>query len=454
MASLPAVIRRLPAREEIDRPLSAFESETQAVLVRTTPYSEHLILYVLAGIIVLSFVLMSIVKLDRVVTGGGKIVTTEGSLFIQPLPPALVSNILVKMGDVVKKDQVLARLDPTFAAADLAALKQKLASAQAAVDRLSAERAGLPYTPTGNGPADMLQAALWRQRQAEYNQNLANFDGQMRGLQSTISGAQKDVQAYGERLKLASKVENMRTTLEQDGYGSKLNSTIAADNRADVSRLLGDSQSLVQQSQHNLDALTAQRGVFIEKWQSDLATALVDAQNLLDQTHQDLIKAEKTHDLVTLTAPEDAIVVKIGAASVGSVIDSSMVEPLFTLTPLRGALETEIDVLSADVGFIRIGDHVELKVDAYPFMRHGTVKGTIKTISEGSFTMDVNNQPTAPYYKVRIAITDTKLRDVPDGFRLIPGMSVAGDILVGHRTLLSYIVEGGLKTGSEAMREP
>jgi HlyD family type I secretion membrane fusion protein len=454
MTSLPILARRLPVRQTIDRPLSAFESETQAVLVRTTPYSEHLILYVLAGIIVLSFALMAVVKLDRVVTGGGKIVATEGSLFIQPLPPALVSNILVKMGDVVKKDQVLARLDPTFAAADLTALKQKRASSQAAVDRLSAERAGLPYEPAENNPPEMLQAALWRQRQAEYKQNIANFDSQIRGLQSTIAGAQRDVQAYGERLKFASKVETMHTTLEEHGYGSKLNSTVAADSRSEIARLLGDSQSSVQMNQHNLDALTAQRGVFTEKWQDDLATALVDAQNLLDQTRQDLVKAEKTHDLVTLTAPEDAVVVKIGAASVGSVIDSTTSEPLFTLTPLRGALETEINVLSADVGFIRIGDHVELKVDAYPFMRHGTVKGTIKTISEGSFTLDANNQPTMPYYKVRIAITDTKLRDVPDGFRLIPGMSVAGDVLVGKRTLLSYIVEGGLKTGSEAMREP
>jgi multidrug efflux pump subunit AcrA (membrane-fusion protein) len=87
-------------------------------------------------------------------------------------------------------------------------------------------------------------------------------------------------------------------------------------------------------------------------------------------------------------------------------------------------------------------------------MQHGTAKGVIKTISEGSFTTDDNNTPVAPYFKVRVAITEVKLRNVPAGFRLIPGMTLTGDIMVGRRTILSYLVEGGLRTGSEAMREP
>jgi hypothetical protein len=53
-----------------------------------------------------------------------------------------------------------------------------------------------------------------------------------------------------------------------------------------------------------------------------------------------------------------------------------------------------------------------------------------------------------------VAIKDAHLRDVPKDFRLIPGMTLAGDIMVGRRTILSYLIEGSLRTGSEAMREP
>jgi multidrug efflux pump subunit AcrA (membrane-fusion protein) len=156
----------------------------------------------------------------------------------------------------------------------------------------------------------------------------------------------------------------------------------------------------------------------------------------------------------------DAVVLKVGKASAGSIAGSGSQasgigqDPLFTLVPLNASVEADVRVPAEDIGFIRVADPVQIKLDAYRFLQHGTAKGNIKSISEGSFTVDDNNQPTQPYFKVRVAITNGNLRDVPTGFRLIPGMTLVGDILVGHRTILSYLVEGGLRTGSEAMREP
>jgi len=69
-------------------------------------------------------------------------------------------------------------------------------------------------------------------------------------------------------------------------------------------------------------------------------------------------------------------------------------------------------------------------------------------------TVDENNVPVVPYFKGRVGITEVHLRNVPAEFRLIPGMTLAGDIMVGRRTIMSYLVEGALRTGSEAMREP
>ena len=105
-------------------------------------------------------------------------------------------------------------------------------------------------------------------------------------------------------------------------------------------------------------------------------------------------------------------------------------------------------------GFIAVGDPVEIKLEAYKFMRHGTARGTVETVSEGSFTLSETQQPRAPYFRARIAITELHLHDVPRNFRLIPGMTLTADIIVGRRSLISYLVEGALRTGSEAMREP
>src|SRR5262249_37504888 len=157
-----------------------------------------------------------------------------------------------------------------------------------------------------------------------------------------------------------------------------------------------------------------------------------------------------------LRSPADAVVLKIGRASTGSVATATSnnpnADPLFTLVPLAEHLEADIDVGSPDIGFIRVGDPVQLKAHAYRYLEHGTARGVVKTISEGSFDTDENNQPRPPYFRVRIQITDTKLNDVPSNFRLIPGMTLQGDIKVGSRTILSYLVSGAMRNGSEAMR--
>jgi multidrug efflux pump subunit AcrA (membrane-fusion protein) len=124
------------------------------------------------------------------------------------------------------------------------------------------------------------------------------------------------------------------------------------------------------------------------------------------------------------------------------------------LVPLDAPVEADIKVRAEDIGFIKVGDPVQLKLDAYRFVQHGTAKGVIKTLSEGTFIVDDNNLPTPPYFKARVAITEVHLRNVPADFRLIPGMTLDGDIMVGRRSIMSYLVEGVLRTGSEAMREP
>ena len=124
------------------------------------------------------------------------------------------------------------------------------------------------------------------------------------------------------------------------------------------------------------------------------------------------------------------------------------------MTPLSGPLEADVSVDARDVGFIRKGDPVTLKFDAFRYTNHGTATGIVKAISEGSFTQGDDGQTHAPFFKVRVGITNLNLRNVPKDFRLIPGMTVDGDIRIGGRTIMSYLIEGGLRTGSEAMREP
>ncbi len=454
MLSIPSLVRRRPT-DLLTARISAFESETHAAFVSTQLRNEHAVLHLLSGLFIVSLLLMSVVKIDRVVTSTGRLVPTRGTLYVQPLDRAIVRRIAVHSGDVVKAGQVLAELDPTFAQADVTQQQQHLKSASALVDRLKAELAGTDYAG-GPSDAEQLQLSIWRQRQAQYQQTMADFDARIHAAEASVAKAQQDIAFYGQRLDYAAKVQNMETTLASRGNSSKLKVLSASDARTETERLVSESRSALDSGQNDLDALRAQRAVAVGKWQSDIGSQLVAARDDLHETEGTLAKANKVSDMISLVAPEDAIVLEVGNASVGSVVDANNAngKPLFTLVPINGPIEAEVDIDGKDIGFIREGDTVQVKLDAYPFMRHGTAKGTLTSISEGSFTQGDDQQARAPFFKARVSIDAAPLRDLPAKFRLIPGMTVQGDVLVGRRTILSYLVEGALRTGAEAMREP
>jgi multidrug resistance efflux pump len=133
---------------------------------------------------------------------------------------------------MVKKGQILATLDPTFASADLTQLQQKMTSVSAQRDRLQAEQAGQPYKPAAGDPYQALQASIYSQRRMEYQSALNDFDARIRSTQADMARLKQDVVLYGKRLALAEQVQKMHETLAKSGYGSKLNAVIAEDSTA------------------------------------------------------------------------------------------------------------------------------------------------------------------------------------------------------------------------------
>lgn len=464
MKSQLAVVNRPRAMyrggDAVSELVGAFESDTVAVFHKTAPVSEHVTLYVLVAMVLVSLLLMSVVKLDKVVVSVGRIVPIAGALYISPFDTAIVKEVRVKAGEIVRKGQVLATLDPTFTHADLIQLQQKMQSLDAAVSRLQAELAGRPYVFAEGDSYQLLQGGLWQKRQNEYHSNLADFDARIHSTEAQVTQYESDATLYEGRLKIAGNVENLYKPLLEKGYVSRLQAMQATDERTEIGRLLSDAQNQMRSLRQTLASLKAQRESYIQKWHSDIGTELVTDTDELDLTRQNLEKAKRLSDLSTLNAPADAVVLNVGKVSSGSVAQgggqsSGMNQgPLFTLVPLDAAVEADVHVSTQDIGFIKKGDAVQVKLDAYRFTQHGAAEGTIKSISEGSFTEDDNNVPVDPYFKVRVAVTGAHLRNVPTDFRLVPGMTLTGDIMVGRRTILSYLVDGAFGTLSESLREP
>ena len=429
------------------------------------PWLARSTLYVLAGLLVALVLWAGFAQVDRIVTAGGRLVTTAPLVVAQPLETAVVRGVDVQVGDFVRAGDRLATLDPTFAAADLADLTGKLAGVEAQIGRLRAELDGSDFTPAADNPDAAVQAAILERRRAEYRSRLASLDEKAGQLDSAIAASRRAQAGLAERLAVVGEVEDIRRQLQERQTGSRLTYLEARIERLRMRDDLTALQDRERESAHELRGVQADRAAFIDEWRRKTAEELVEQTRQRATLVEQIAKAERRRSLVTLTAPVDAVVLEVAKRSVGSVIREA--EPLVTLVPADVPLEVEADIPSRDIGLVRVGDFVRVKLDAFPFQRHGTLPGEIRTISADAFTHDPAQgaqggiaNPDAPrpaagaVFRTRIRLTDTRLEAVPDGTRLSPGMVASAEIRVGTRSVLSYFLYPVIRVLDEGIREP
>ena len=444
-----------------DLAVHSFESATAEALAKRQPWKEQAVLYVLTAMIVFIVVFISIMKLDRIVTATGRIVPVEGTLTVQPLDKAIISRVLVSVGQIVKKGQVLATCDPTFVQADLTQLQQKVADLDAQKRRMEAEEAGLPFIPRPGQSFDLLQDSIWKQRNNQYTSGVSDFDQRINSLEAQVAGLRQNIADYRSRFKIATETEEMYNKLEAAGAATHLQRIEMQDAKLELGRQLAFQENTLVSTEHTLESLKEQRTVFIKKWHTDNLGNLVQAKDNLAQAEDDYTKAVRMNELVDLKSPVDAVVLKIPQLSTGGVAMDA--EPLFSLVPLDAPVEVDAEIDSHESGFVKVGDPVTIKFDTYRFLEHGSGEGVVKTISEDAFTQspsqdaitkNTENQTRSPFFDTRITIKALHLHDVPPNVRLIPGMTLQADIVVGKRTIMWYLVGGALRSGAEAMHEP
>ncbi len=196
---------------------------------------------------------------------------------------------------------------------------------------------------------------------------------------------------------------------------------------------------------------------FVEERTGELMEQEVQIRSELEKISEEINKAARLHELVSLRAPQQGVVLNMAERSVGSIIQQA--EPFITLVPINSVIEVDINVNSKDIARIRVGDPVRVKLDAFPFQRHDTLPGEVRVISEDSFQQGAQLDREAPetglaFYRTRVRLMSKQLRDVPSGFRLMPGMKVRAEIKVGKRKVISYFLYPVIRALDESLREP
>ncbi|MFV3074457.1 HlyD family type I secretion periplasmic adaptor subunit [Niveispirillum fermenti] len=448
------VLRPDPRAAAADQDINDFQSHMAEITGAPYPSRVRRTVHVLVAMLVTAIVAASVLQLDRIVSANGRLVSRTPTLLVQPLESSVMREVHVRPGDVVARGDLLVTLDPTLSTADVSKLLSNRDALRAKVARLEAEQAGatLPE-PAEDNETLRTEYSIWQARIAERQARLDVYDQRILAARGQIASGLRDAEHYRARLKVSSEIEDMRSELARKEVGSRLNVLIAQDTKAEIARNLSNSEQQVTTSRHELESLQAEREAYQQEWRSKLTTELVARRTELSQVEDDLSKAEYRRDLVELRAMADATVVSVADVGSGSVVPSG--EVLVSLMPSNATLEVEADVAGMDQGFVKVGDEVQVKLNAYQFTRHGTVVAEVRSISEDSFTKrDDGTVAPERYYKVRADIKAVELHNVPEDVRLVPGMPLQADIVVGQRSIMSFLLDRVMVNTMEGMREP
>jgi HlyD family secretion protein len=437
-----------------------FQSPTAAMLATQVPlFARHSNL-IITTMVAMALVLSGVMKVDKIVSAEGKLVSSAPTVVVQPFVTSIVQSINVGEGQIVHKGDVLATLNPTYASADLTALTQEQQAYSAQVAQLQAQEDGTPYVPDPNNPASALQEQTYNQMVGQYKFTMSDYAQKISALQTNIQGYQDQAKYYQQRLAIAANVEGMRSQLQHLQVGSKLDTLAATDDRVNIQANLASALSSAAASQRDLDSQIAERNGFDQQWKATISQQLATAINNETEAVQSLAKDKLNSQLVKLVAPRDAIVLSVGKVSVGSVIQSG--DLLMQLVPIDAPFAVEADIQGTDSAYVHPGDKVNVKFDSLPFLQYGQAEGIVQTISPDSFNPEdsASGQPDVPgasqtlYYRATISIAELNLHNTPPGFRLVPGMPLEADVRVGTRSILQYFTRRILPIAYESLHEP
>ncbi len=428
----------LPDADEMERqPLPKFAQITVKVLLAALA----------------SFILWSTFsEIDMVVTARGRLINPLPNIVVQTLDTAQIASINVRVGQLVKKGELLATLDPTFTQADEAQLRLRMQSLDTQVAAMRAELSLAKPGATGKDADSILQAQLTGERQANYAAQLAKMEQTVTRLRATLETNRRDQQVLSARLRSVREIETMQEKLIAQNFGARLSLLQAQDKRLEVERDMLLTRNREQELASELAASQSEQAAFMKGWRQKLMEELLVTTRERDSINEQLQKADKRLSMVQLLAPEDGVVLEIAKLSPGSVVRAA--ETFFTLVPVGAQMEAEVQIDAADVGYVRSGDAAKLKLDAFPFQKHGALTATVRTISEDAFRRETAQTTGGDtYYMSRVAYGSAALKHM-NRARLLPGMTVSAEIVVGKRSVISYLLWPLTKTVGESIREP
>lgn len=447
-------------RDEMDGPslnLQEAQFMPAALALRDTPVHPApriaLWLIMLFALIALLWAIFG--RINVVATAVGRIITNDHSKVIQPMEIAVVKSISVRDGQVVKPGQMLIELDATAAASDSERLRNEALTAQLEAMRAQAMLSALtngksPQLAVIDGAdADRMQAEqsqLFGQYQ-EYQAHRQQLQAEIARHRAELNTMQEQVVKLEQTAPIAQRRAEDYRKLLKDNFISRHGYLEREQVKIEQQQDLAVSQARVREIRATLAEVQSRQTTLA----AETRRQLLEQHNLAAQKtasmEQELNKAEQHSRQMYLTAPVTGVVQQLAVHTVGGVVTPA--QALMVIVPYDNVLEIEAMLPNKDIGFVNPGQDAEVKVEAFPFTKYGTLHGKIIQVSSDA----IADEKLGLIYAIKVKLDKDKLNVGNKIVRLTPGMAVTVEVKTGTRRVIEYFLSPLIQYSSESLRE-
>ena len=418
------------------------------------------------------------------VTAQGRVVPSAKVKVVQASEGGVVRAINVAEGDRVVAGQALVELDPTETGAEYQKLARQVMAGKLEIARLEA-LIGLGVLAQSQGdlePTDFFEAPAGTDP-AMARAAAGRLAADWRAVTTDLAVAESEIaRLTAARRSLAAQRDKLRAVVpilaeREISLGILLEKQLTARSEyLEVKRRLVEASHEINVTEAELARATADIAKARADRDARLARAeserVADLSQIREQTAavvQELVKAADRDARRVVTAPADGIVTQMGVTTLGGVVSAG--EALMRIVPEGDALEVSATIPNRDIGFVAEGQEAVVKLDAFNYLRYGTLTGTVVALSAdavdataaaragagagaaGAAPPQGQNPQAPPSYTARIALTSDTIAVDGRAVRPTPGMTVTVDVRTGERRLIEFVLQPVLRYAEEGLRE-
>jgi adhesin transport system membrane fusion protein len=389
--------------------------------------------------VILFIVWSSFVHIDEVASASGQVVPSASVKIIQHLEGGTISEILVAEGEKVDAGQVLIRMDPAQPKSELDQMRARDAGLHGRAERLKAvvDQRNPDFSALKDEYPDIAadQERIWANQISSYRSALDVIDSQ-------IDQKRREVRQLGDALAIAGrqlKLTRDQLKIREDGVAEGIVSRqiMLETRRAEVTAE-GEVARLSEQikvARDSLSEVEKRRSSLGFTQQQEALTELGAATAEIEQVKNSLIKLQDRFDRLEIKSPVPGLVQELKVRTPGEVLQAGGI--LLRIVPVDDELEAEVRILPSDIGHVRAGQPVRVKLVTYDYTRYGAMPATLSRVSATTFV----DEQSKPYFKGTIRLSRTYLGPGEGQNPVLPGMSLEADIVTGEKRLIEYLLK-------------